>query len=130
MLRKFVSAAIVVVLFGGFSLAAEIQGTAKKMTVEDGKVKSITVVTKVDDKDVEKVIICTDKTEFVGGRKGGKTLELEAVIKMATNVGKEITKDEKTIKFEPRVTVTTDDDGKATKVQFRGGRRKGKTDTE
>jgi len=131
MLRKFVSAAIIVVLVGGFTLAAEVQGTLKKITVDGEKVKSITVTTKdKDDKEVDQEIKCTDTTEFVGGRKGATAMKSEAVVAMAAKIGTEVGKGEVKTKFHPKVTVTVDDESKAaTKVQIQRGRRK-KADTE
>lgn len=115
MLRRFVSAAVVLFVIGGVALAAEYQGRLTKID-ETGKTITVKVMKDKDDPGTDKTFTYTPTTTFVGAKK--KDLTPEAVSKIL-----ESPKGKKGI----RVTVTTTGDGKdekVTEVKVRGKKKK------
>jgi len=120
MLRRFVSAAVVLFVIGGVALAAEYQGRLTKID-EGGKKITVKVMKDKDDPGTDRTFTYTRTTTFVSAKK--KDLTPEAVSKILENPK---------VKKGIRVTITTVGDGdaeKVTEVKVRAGKKK-KPDAE
>ena len=117
MLRRFVCAAVVVLLVGGIALADTIRGL---ITAASDKEVTVTVREKgKKGKGTEKTFKVTKKTEVLK-RKGKEDTETSSIDALKEAIEKSKGK------VKGVRAVIEEDDGTATKITFGGGRRKGK----
>jgi hypothetical protein len=128
MLKKFVGAAIVMVLIGGVALAETVRGLVTKI---DESKKEITITPqKKGEKGEPQIIKYDDKTTVLKAATKKGDDPATAVLTDLTSALKKVTDDPDAKAKGIRATIEVTD-GKATKITFGGGRgKRKKTDTE